>query len=381
MKMSTIGSVLSLYCALGYLLWTGVAHGETKPLTIGCVSKELAYAVELDSGAWVDLLKIRYTAEDAQPCPADVYCGPRMDLGPHRWRIRYGQFWGVQYFLPVGGLKRIPLEHLPGFRYLRDRKPTPDCPEPTLADGTALLPEIPGETRPLFQAFGERKKGFDGDVNPKPERFMIDNPELDKIPLAYWKKSGHVPLVTGFKADPVVEGAYVDCLPLNEKSLLLFLLWEQELRAWRAEWKDLEDRKKTYVEWSDKPVLKIATDIHEPFVLYGTPSRLFIVTESGALHLCLNAEKGGRKTEPLWTGDPRPIRVIISDTASGKDFAFAPAPKGSAKEVSSVYFEITDDLEPVVYDAAKLKEYKPEEQLKTVVEHARLLLADKKIKP
>jgi hypothetical protein len=380
MKSYTIGTVLSVLCTIWHPLWIVAAEPETKFPTIGYTNKEFAYAVELDRGAWVVLLKIRLTAEDAQPCPADVYCGPRMDDGPYRWRIRHGQFWGTQYFLPVGGLKRIPLEHLPGFRHLRDRKPTPDCPEPTVADGSARLPEIPGESRQLFQAFGERKKGFDGDVNPKPERFVIDNPELDKIPLAYWKKSGHIPVVTGIHADPVVEGAYVDCLPLNEKSMLLFLLWEHELRAWRAEWKNLDDREKTYVEWSDKPVLTIATDIHEPFILYGTPSRLFIVTESGALHFCLNAEKGGRKTELLWTGDPRPIRVVISDTASGKDFAFAPGKPGT-KDQSSFYFEIAEDLDPVTYDPTKLKPAKDDETLKIVVGHSRLLIADKKIKP
>jgi hypothetical protein len=244
----------------------------------------------------------------------------------------------------------------------------------------ALRPEIPGEDRAIFQGIGQTKKGFKSDSNPKPDRFVIDNAEWDKIALAYWKKIDYGLDATGIGYHPIVKGAHVDCLPLNEKSMLLFLLWEHELLAWRAEWKDLEDREKTHVEWSDKPVLKIATDIHEPFTLYGTPARLFLVTESGALHLCLNAEKGGRKTEPLWTCDPRPIRVVISDVASGKDFAFAPGKPGS-KGDSSVYFEITEDLDPVVYDPAKLKPAKDDETLKIVVEHARLLLADKKIKP
>jgi hypothetical protein len=214
-----------------------------------------------------------------------------------------------------------------------------------------------------------------------PERFVIDNPDWDKIVYGFWKKIDYTLTDVGLPHPPPVEGAYLDCLPVDANTLLMFLLFEGEFRVWRAEWKELQDRKKTHVKWSEKPVLKIATDIHEPFVLYGTPSRLFLVTESGTLHFCLNAEKGGRKTELLWTGDPRPIRVVISDAASGKDFAFAPAPKGSAKDVASVYFEISDDLGPVPYDAAKLKEYKPEEQLKTVVEHARFLLAEKKIKP
>jgi hypothetical protein len=270
--------------------------------------------------------------------------------------------------------------NMPARLALEDRKRGTACATTKVDISKATLAAIPGEWLPLFQEMGEPKMGVKATGLENPKRFAIDNPEWDKIVIKGWKQLKENPTPRALALDPAIDGAYVDCLPLDAKSMLLVLLWDHKFQAWRAEWKNLDDEKKAYVEWSDKPVLEIATDLQEPFVLYGKPSRLFFVTRSGALHLCLNADKGGGKTELVWTGDPRPIRVVISDVASGKDFAFAPAKPG-AKDQPSVYFEIAENLDPVAYDPSKLKPAKDEETLKIVVEHARLLVADKKIKP
>ena len=49
--------------------------------------------------------------------------------------------------------------------------------------------------------------------------------ELDKIVLAYWKKI-HFPPVRSVFASAPVSGAYVDCLPVDANTMLLFLLWQ-----------------------------------------------------------------------------------------------------------------------------------------------------------
>jgi hypothetical protein len=287
--------------------------------------------------------------------------------------------------LPVGGLVRIPLDRLSGGRLLPvDWKPRKECGDVQPAEPKRPI-TFPGADLALSQDKGTGPGGRPVNTILGIERarlyFRIDT--LDDIVTDYWRKVGYG---GGGTSAPPVEGAYVDCLPVDDRTLLLFLAWQGELRAWRMEWSDPHDPKRVRVKYTQEPALRVAADIREPFTLYGSPSRLFVVTESGRLYGCRDADKGGQKLKLLWDDKRRPIRLVLSDADSGKDFAFAPAPGGfgsaqSTVYASSVYFEIADKLVLTPYNAAALGEVKPQDPLKAVVAHARLLLDARKIRP
>ena len=50
----------------------------------------------------------------------------------------------------------------------------------------------------------------------------------------------------------------------------------------------------------------------------------------------------------VWNDPERPIRVIISDVTSDTDYAFAPGRSEMGKEGQSVYFELAEEVKPVV---------------------------------
>jgi hypothetical protein len=204
-------------------------------------------------------------------------------------------------------------------------------------------------------------------------------PGIDEIVSNYWAKVGYEPAKAGGTGPaPFVEGARADCLPVDSHALLLFVLWEKELRAWRLDWLAKREPGKPWVKWSDKPVLRIATDLEEPFTVYGSPQRLLFVTDSGKLHAWSESPSAEQKTEVIWADRQRPIEVVIGDALSGQAFGFTRAEKGAA--VESVYFELGTKVRPVPYDPSRLKEPKADEPLDSVLEYARVLLAEKKIK-
>jgi hypothetical protein len=81
--------------------------------------------------------------------------------------------------------------------------------------------------------------------------------------------------------------------------------------------------------------------------------------------------------EVAWTDEKRPIRAVITDTASGKGFAFA-LPAG--KEGDPVYFELAAKVQPQKFDPKTIKAVTVEEPLKTVLEYTQVLRAEKQIK-
>jgi hypothetical protein len=206
----------------------------------------------------------------------------------------------------------------------------------------------------------------------------VDIAAIDAITTRYWNTIGYDPSrATGIGPPPYVPGASVDCLPVNSHRLLLFVLSGNEISAWTGQWPEKPDRSKSRVTWSDKPALRIVADLKERFTVYGTPARLFFLTESGKLYGCRDADKGGQRVKLLWQDDRQPIRAVIGDAASGNCFAFAPANLDS--RAHSVYFEVGERIEPVAYDPLPLKKPSGDDPLKGLLGYARLLIADKKI--
>ena len=267
--------------------------------------------------------------------------------------VRYGCVWGVGDALPIVGLVRDPFGSLVGQL------------------GVEI---IPGEIQ--MSQYPPRVMYWtpEGLVHRDPDPAAVTIDAFNKIVQAAWKKS---PPMDPTEAGPV-RWTHVDCMPVDANTLLLFLLWKRELRAWRGEWVDMTDPEKARVKWAQEPVLRITTFFDEPFnfYLYGTSACLFLVTETGQLYVSRASENGERKFEVVWNDPERPIRVMISDAESGKDYAFAPAPSDRPEEGQCVYFELAEKVKPVRYDLSRLKPVKVVKPLRTVLPYARLLFGE-----
>lgn len=241
--------------------------------------------------------------------------------GPYWCRISHGCYWAVDSAASGfnDGLKRVPLEEF-----------------------------SPGD---------DQKRGFpEGD----------DDHRFDRLSTKWdWTLP---PLKVYLKPEESLrKPLYYDCLPTAPDSFLLFVLKDMQLIVWQCHQK----------KWSDKPVETIPIDLAEAFTVYSGPngSYFFLTASSGKLLHSVRPEKGERKMTTVWGDAQSPIRILITDVASQKSFAFTEPAKDSMQG-KSVYFELTEKPEPIKYERKGDQE---SELFKKIVQRARLLVAEKKI--
>jgi hypothetical protein len=150
--------------------------------------------------------------------------------------------------------------------------------------------------------------------------------------------------------------------------------WSFRTYDFKGEWLD---KKKNWGDGKWTEGEEIAVGFKEPFQVAALGDDYYFVTESGKVFRSPKSEKGkGRKTEPVWDDDKRPVIAFIQDADAGKSFVFCKADK----EGKGVYFELAAKPDPCPYDGKDIKPARPHDPLPAVLGYAKVLVADKKVK-
>ncbi len=201
----------------------------------------------------------------------------------------------------------------------------------------------------------------------------------------------------GFPQSRTLWDAHYDLVPEGKTGLVVLMAWKKEIQVWRGtifpsdtlEKRDLkwanavkhvptEELPKSPLPLENHPVLRVRTEINEPFRAFQDETHYFFATTSGKLYAC-RCTGDKQKTEFVWNDSQRPIQVVFTDNASNKTYAFTAAPKAPDKDKPAVYFELAAKVQPVPYDPQRLPKAKPDDPLTTMLGYARILLRDKKV--
>jgi hypothetical protein len=189
--------------------------------------------------------------------------------------------------------------------------------------------------------------------------------------------------------------AWFDFLLGNEREIHVLMAWRGELRVWRGVLEPKELPLEPWgVRWDNfidpmaspdiikrfgapdaRPVLRLRTDLREPFHAFADNGNFYFVTVAGQLHTCKRQGEQPR-TRVLWGDAQRPIVAVICDEASGRAWAFT---SGAGKASPPVWFELVGELRPVAYERTPAMEVKKDDPLPAMLEFARLVVAQKKI--
>jgi hypothetical protein len=236
------------------------------------------------------------------------------------------------------------------------------------------------------------------DRNQSPEPNPRDGSENMK--LAAWWLPGNAELMSatsttvtspqGQKVGFIFSGTgrgYIDFLPRGQSGLSQFVHNGTAVTCWNlpikwdpnATFSEAPDLKGRWVGGWSRQEWFFAPEFNERFRVFELSSSHLFVTDSGKIFIARHVKEGKRKLEPLWSDAKHAAGVLISDTKSGKTFAFTkPAdPKAGAKD--ELFFELADPIKPRPFDRTKLKPTKAPEPLHTAVQHARFLVEQKLI--
>ncbi len=124
-------------------------------------------------------------------------------------------------------------------------------------------------------------------------------------------------------------------------------------------------------------VEQIQPPFSERFQVFAQGTTWFFVTDSGKVYAGKKPAKGkARKLEPWWSDPVRPIIAVVQDTETGRTFLFARAARKADKDF---YVELGERPVPRPFVPADLKAVVTLDPLKTMMQYAGLLVADKKI--
>jgi hypothetical protein len=139
--------------------------------------------------------------------------------------------------------------------------------------------------------------------------------------------------------------------------------------------------------WDDRWTKKesfACTVFDERFRVFEVSTGYVFVTDSGGIFIARHIKQGEkRKIEPLWADDKRAIGVLVSDTKSGKTYAFTrkmfPFTNPAKPAKDQLFFELADPIKPQPFDGTKLSLTTAPEPLSTALQHARFLVEQKLI--
>lgn len=204
--------------------------------------------------------------------------------------------------------------------------------------------------------------------------------------------------------DPwAITDAFFDFLLSDKNEIHTFVAWRGQLYVWRGIVEDKAFSKKrddvikmhsddSYIKWDNvlpakpadnrtntRPALRLDTKMREAFMAFQSKNHFFFVTESGKLYATLK-HGDQKRTESLWDNFSSPICAVLHDTVCNKTFAFTKPARQGDKEGRNVWFELAPKLEPISYDPKKIPQWKSSDPLPTMMEYARILLREMKIK-
>jgi len=303
---------------------------------------------------------------------ANLPIGPSVsrEQGVPQWRIQYGHYWSMTSLFGISAVHRIKVGEM------------------DLYDPKNTTPEAIKRQQVQYEFSGIPPTNFNPIWFVHVEDVMAERKIVDGRPARY-KVMYHE-----------------DVLPTGEDTVLAFINSDGTMRTWEGKYiKDKEGRWCT--EWNPKVVETFETNLFEPFYVWAKGSDLFFVTCSGQLYYAKKPPAGNeRKMKALWSDGQRrrgihydglvdrviddgsdmyPIRGLIFDADSNRGFAFT-RPKPGYKDQRRFYFEITAPLTPHDYPGPhgypRFKLVKPPDNytLRTLMEYAQFLIAQKEIK-
>jgi hypothetical protein len=355
----TLGVSVTVFVLLSVAPEQG--HTAEREVLLGTVYKDTVFAVP------------KLTSKEPRLCPpVEVWRGPIQfkpsegysatryrfgqfvaDQRPYRLRIVCDTFWGngtagVRMFGTE--VKRIPVEDLAHY----------DPTNPKRAEQHKVK-------YPKDRLFSEDTwRAHNWGANPAADCSPGLGPE---IPLE--------------KPPPPAEGVFFDLYPIKGDRVLLFVHQYDKIRVWSvtATW----DEK--HCEWDmdyggkdDMEVERFKSPLMDAFTVFVRGGDYYFVTEYGDVWLARAVDKGERKMEKVWDGRRQPVHALITDATNDKVYCFVEPFFTDKQDEERVYFELSAKPEPTKYKLKKIEGVKIEPTLKSVLEYAYVLQADKKIK-
>ena len=102
------------------------------------------------------------------------------------------------------------------------------------------------------------------------------------------------------------------------------------------------------LEYIDRKNESIHVGSTQPFHVFGSGPTFFFILEDGSLYVSERKGKG-RTWERLWGRERPPIRVVLTNTATGKTYAFAERGPANGNVMVGLYFELTREPKPAIY--------------------------------
>ena len=330
---------------------------------------------------------------------------------PYRWRISHGCFWGTGDWVELAaGLKHIPVEQLPLFAPKTAKESDQHRPEHTwyITDPLeqTVLAKQPGPG--VYGSWHAQGAYFDFLPITKDSILLFI---LDENRMRVWEGKSKRKTVTVEleKSSAKIEewvfgwsellGAVIAC-PFSESFVVfgdarthyfvtvsgkLFVAKESQKETEKPETtrrliRELGDDDSAVREVARRKLERLGSQVETALrkqlrettsgEAKGRISKLLSVVEKAT----------DRTAKPLWIDAKRPIRAVITDTASSSSYAFVEPAKPDDKQAQRVYFQLAEKLEPHSYHPKPIKGIKADEPLKAVLEYARVLLDDGKIK-
>ncbi len=183
-----------------------------------------------------------------------------------------------------------------------------------------------------------------------------------------------------------------DGLPGRGNTAYCFLAWQGELFLWHGRPKPSEGKR----EYDDPeiwdgpggiarkgmrhaPIIAIKADLKEQFQAHTDGKDFFLVTASGAVHRLTQRGKEW-KLEPSWRGAARPVRLLVTDDATGRTFAFAHRAGPLTEELPDIYFPLAGKMTPAAYKRDEASPAKASDSEAALLAGARLLIKKGEIK-
>jgi hypothetical protein len=203
--------------------------------------------------------------------------------------------------------------------------------------------------------------------------------------------------VGGLEPIYATRDAWFDFLVGDKGEIHALVAWRGELRVWRGVLRLGGPEDEPTVRWDRaikpqplgpggawgetlpdaEPVLRVGSDLREPFHAFQDAGHFYFVTVWGRLYACgKRADK--QRVRALWKDADRPIRAVVCDGASGRAWAFT---AGAGTDSPPVWFELAAEVRPHPYERGPGLEVQAEDPLPGMLAHARLLLAAKEIQP
>jgi hypothetical protein len=261
-----------------------------------------------------------------------------------RWRIQFGFFWEAGVAVPGAGFWRIPLAKV-------------------LEKKVNFLDGISWSLDPIANLFrvDESKRIGESLVTLKPPRKnAFDDSHFDFLPdgknrvLAFLRAKERIQVWSG-RIPILRKGTHgVDL----EK-------WLEGITWANTPQKKADDEPVIVVP---RPTMEIQTEMNEPFITHRANDTFLFVSKSGKLYACPDQGKN-LKTSVVWDEPENPITTLVSDTLSGKTFAFT----RSKQKKKDVFFELRDKISPQGYDASRIPALSASAPLRSIAGYVRLL--------